>query len=268
MVISRWGFRSLLVFIFLIILAGCDQSAPQRKSKPTHKFEGEIVYRGIFFGEGPVADKIPEIWGNVEPVPTGERKMTKEKASRLLSEHFVDVDERKAMRIAGDREKVRPEKVEEAVNSIRRRIIERIRNTDANFFRRFGEMVKSGNHIEVRKAMREAGERTLTASAAVLGQSKAALVGKEKMELAEVGTGQGKCITTFAAFAVAVTAAGAVNTVGAINLTIAGNYTFAYDTAAVYENSVIWGPDEEPQDRSSVHREMQIDLIKRRLSVG
>lgn len=107
---------SLLFLSFLIVGAvGCTS---QVESTTAHPYlEGEAVFRGLVFGEGRIADELPEIWANVD--------------------RNADPDKQ----ALADQGKVK--------------LIEALRAADATFFKRFGDAIQSGNHLRIDRALQE-----------------------------------------------------------------------------------------------------------------
>lgn len=81
---------------------------------------GEEVFRGIVFGEGYVAEQLPELWDNVV-------------LPELTSEEHV------AQKIA------------------KAQLVADIREADPTFFDRFGKEIQSGDHLRIQKMMDDSG---------------------------------------------------------------------------------------------------------------
>ncbi|WP_170957112.1 sporulation delaying protein family toxin [Bacillus pseudomycoides] len=74
-----------------------DNSISNAQNKPTitteskhQQYDGETIYRGVFFGEGPVAKLFPEIWSEeaTKQANTAEGK----KAAELLAKKINELD--------------------------------------------------------------------------------------------------------------------------------------------------------------------------------
>lgn len=157
------------------------------------QYDGKELYRGIFFGVGPVAEKVPELWSD------GKHRERAERAHEYLQEKGVDVDldpfdadlanplvvrqlaslvderatetenngewERadtlsdlaQAMRSVGAGEKDCDTSTEAFVEIFLAFIDER----DPEYFDRFATEMQSGDPIRVDNAMREAGRKII-----------------------------------------------------------------------------------------------------------
>jgi SdpC family antimicrobial peptide len=92
--------------------------------------DGEQLYRGLFFGEEPVARFFPEMWGG-----------SSQKDEKWTPEHQV------------------------AFSTWKREVIAHIQQADPTFFTRFRTEVTSGQHRRIARIMDES-ETLLTASGA------------------------------------------------------------------------------------------------------
>jgi SdpC family antimicrobial peptide len=82
--------------------------------------DGETIFRGLVFGEGPVAEIFPEVWGRVAAEPPSWTP-----------------EQREAARV------------------IKRELITDIKRADPSFFERFHASMRSGQHVRIARAMDE-----------------------------------------------------------------------------------------------------------------
>ena len=108
-------------------------SADTAHLKATTQYNGETLFRGLYFGEGPVASHFPEIW------------------------HAPQVEQRLSS-VEGSEEWV----------STKDQAVAWVRNSDPTFFQRFEQDVQSGDHIKVSRAYKE-GSQKLSAFAQSMG---------------------------------------------------------------------------------------------------
>ena len=120
----------LLVGLIALPPATVSQAAPAQtgEQRPVSSYDGEAIFRGLYFGQGPVADLFPEIW----------------KQQRYL-----------------DRKKLLTPEDERRMEEVRERIITSLREKDKAFFDRLATTLKGGNHLAIQKALGEATEVTL-----------------------------------------------------------------------------------------------------------
>ncbi|HEX2204495.1 MAG TPA: hypothetical protein VHG91_14385 [Longimicrobium sp.] len=110
----------------LAFSTGCagDLSAPTESVAEVARYDGETLLRGIFFGQGPVAGLLPELW---EGRSVEERAQTPERAAQVR-------------------------KLQDAV-------VARIAKEDPSFFGRFESAVRSGDHLAIEAALQDAAKR-------------------------------------------------------------------------------------------------------------
>ncbi|MDB4951460.1 MAG: hypothetical protein JWM27_4109 [Gemmatimonadetes bacterium] len=99
--------------------------APNRavRAEARAAYDGETVFRGVFFGEGPVAARLPEMW-----------------KERRLGTYSGAVG------------------AAHATAAVEDEIVAEMRLRDPAFFDRFGAALQSGRHVAVDQAMREAAD--------------------------------------------------------------------------------------------------------------
>lgn len=119
------GTACLLLFAAVLIHSGAPQAMADR---PVYSFTGEQLYRGLLFGDGPVAEVIPQVRDHYR-----------------VTNFVTTVEELQLVRATQDR------------------IISAIDETAPEFFRDFRSMIRSGDHFMVQKALREAADVTLRA---------------------------------------------------------------------------------------------------------
>lgn len=117
---------STILIISIVFLGSPLLSFAQSQS--SSKFTGEEVFRGILFGEDPVAKLFPEIWASDE---VAEQLDTKEKVK--------------------------------AWEALKEEVITHIKTNDPTFMDRFGVEMQSGEHLRIQNAMSEASEKITTA---------------------------------------------------------------------------------------------------------
>lgn len=115
-------------------------------SRPSVRFDGETLVRGIFFNRGPVADLLPEVWQAPQLARYG---------AQMRTAKAIELQERILLRVinddaAGVAIKVQPayfgeQPLEQAV--------------PGTFLKRFAADVQSGDRIRMQSAIREAAVR-------------------------------------------------------------------------------------------------------------
>jgi len=159
-------------------------------------FDGETVFKGTFFGMGPVAELIPEIWTGRDlnfikaqlSSPDSAAKAQKaaaavEEVARELRAHgYEDATAAKARKIAEDvltlaqspdelarlldkaAADIRHGSVSAATAVAVNRTMDQIKARDPQFFERFGTDVQSGNHLRISRALEKAGKEFASAT--------------------------------------------------------------------------------------------------------
>lgn len=107
-------------------LAGIAQGTPNQS------FTGEEVFRGIMFGQAPVAQLFPEIWSSDD---VAEQLNTKEKVK--------------------------------AWDALTESVVSQIKTADPTFMDRFGQEMQSGDHLRIQNGMIEASEKMFNAMTAI-----------------------------------------------------------------------------------------------------
>jgi len=128
-----------------VILTGAcsaDREAPTAvQPVAIERYDGETLYRGMIFGEGPVAALFPELWEGVDR-PT---------VQSVGSERYGQV------------------------RAARSQILSELKKSDPQFLDHFADELQSGSHVRVSRAMDEAG-RKLASVVAALGADLSAPV--------------------------------------------------------------------------------------------
>jgi SdpC family antimicrobial peptide len=119
--------------ILCVILVGFQSFLPTfvlgQPPQQRTRYDGETIFRGLYFGRGPVAELFPEIW----------------KQERFL-----------------ERKKLLTPEEERRIAEIQDKIIARIREKDNGFFDRFQRAMQSSDHLTIQKNLDEATALTLS----------------------------------------------------------------------------------------------------------
>jgi cannibalism toxin, SdpC family len=140
---TRWPWVScrpawaVVLSVLLIHLTLLSTGVAWGQTTGTH-YRGETVFRGLFFGTGPIAKKFPEIWEDPMLLHYNEALNNKPELVRKL-------------------------------NELRNKLVKRIAKKDPDFFQRFGEDIQSGDHLIVQAAVEDASTRLVEAMSAELG---------------------------------------------------------------------------------------------------
>jgi hypothetical protein len=167
---SRIATGSIGAIIVSTILASVACSGPTDTGEPKAtvpaRQDGATVFRGIFFGEGPSAQRLPELWGD----SVVQQRVAMTKSPDQLAHQLETAIAR--MKADGWSENVvsRAEQALELVRSgksfpdaqpgdiatFRDLMIAQIAASDPTFFDRFGSEMQSGDHLRVERAMTDA----------------------------------------------------------------------------------------------------------------
>jgi SdpC family antimicrobial peptide len=144
---------------------GTTQEAEQHQA-----YDGQTAFRGVFFGEGPAAERLPELWG--EGAARGFRNASAVPAAELATQLEAGIKAMKAegwsdAQLAGAQQALDtlrsggtlPDQTADAA-ATREIIIARLAQRDPTFFQRFATEIQSGDHLRVQRIMLET--RTLT----------------------------------------------------------------------------------------------------------
>jgi SdpC family antimicrobial peptide len=121
-------FNSIIstALIIAIAVVGIPFTASAQSS--SQSFTGEEVFRGVLFGEDPVAKLFPDIWASDE---VAEQLNTKEKIK--------------------------------AWEALKEQVISHIKTNDPAFMDRFGVEMQSGSHLRIQNALTESSDKITTA---------------------------------------------------------------------------------------------------------
>lgn len=111
---------TVLVAMVFVLAAGQGTHASTtnlRSENPAAGLDGETIFRGIFFGKGPVAELFPELWSH-------SPRLEPDEAAKLAE--------------------------------LENRIVERMKSLDPSFFDRFRKAMTSGNHLRIDDGLKEA----------------------------------------------------------------------------------------------------------------
>ncbi|HEX6940530.1 MAG TPA: hypothetical protein VF158_14030 [Longimicrobiales bacterium] len=109
-----------LVALTVVVVLAAPASDNDVSVPHTVPFSGEAAFRGIVFGQGEVAERLPALW------------------SMSLRERFPEVSD---------------EQIRQAADAV----VKRIREADPTFLDRFGRAVQSGDHVLVSEILEETG---------------------------------------------------------------------------------------------------------------
>lgn len=122
---ARWRLakRALAIQLSVALVSGGLVAAdPGHHSRG--KYEGEAVFRGLFFGSGPVAEAFPELWRNPRRAALHSLRSHPEHAAALAS--------------------------------VETTIVGRINKDSPDFWSRFGADMQSGNHLRIDASLKDA----------------------------------------------------------------------------------------------------------------
>ncbi|MFN0140900.1 MAG: hypothetical protein ACKVQW_12550 [Pyrinomonadaceae bacterium] len=121
--VSHFSAKGVAVSVLISLLfLGLPINSQAQSSQP---FTGEQVFRGVLFGEAPVSQLLPEVWGSDS---VAEQLDTKEKVK--------------------------------AWDAMKEGVVSHINTNHPDFMARFGTEMQSGSHSRIQAAMVEAGEKT------------------------------------------------------------------------------------------------------------
>ncbi|MEF8939165.1 MAG: hypothetical protein V5A22_04910 [Salinivenus sp.] len=137
----RWLTVPLMLCVMALSITACDSSGAGVKEQTpqqatTKSYSGKTIFKGLFFAEGPVAKKFPEIWKN----PSVTRQL-----SRLTSEQQVEAEK------------------------LETKILNWIGEERPKFFGEFRQAIQSGDHLQIRKALDRSSTLMLSAIEDITG---------------------------------------------------------------------------------------------------
>lgn len=144
---SRPSMAALATLGLLIQGAGCDgnviesnapRTAQEQGQQKSKTYDGETIFQGIFFGVGPVAEILPELFqcSGVEKSKELHAHLTQ---SRAFCQEFPTIEQR------------------------REAATQAMRDADPTFFQHFGSSLQSGDHGRTEDAMKEGARLLLKA---------------------------------------------------------------------------------------------------------
>ncbi|WP_103020450.1 hypothetical protein [Salinibacter altiplanensis] len=170
----RWLTVPLIFCVMALSITACDSSGISVKEKTpqqptTQAYSGKTIFKGLFFAEGPVAKKYPEIWKN----PSVTQQL-----SKMTTEQQAEAEE------------------------LETKILNWIGEERPQFFGEFRQAIQSGDHLQIRKALDRSSTLTLNAIEDITGINPEKAVANPAKS-----AGEGTCaVVVFAAVAAVVVA--------------------------------------------------------------
>jgi SdpC family antimicrobial peptide len=175
----------LLAVSALVAAAGCSGSGPadpngqQAPTAEVGHVDGLTVYRGVFFGEGPIADRLPETWGAEARAQRTAMTESPERAAETLQGAIarMKADNWSPALIAQAEQSLAelrsgapvPQAQLGQESTVKDLVVARIAEDDPTFFGRYAADMQSGNHVRVDNAMQEATGKTKEALKIIVG---------------------------------------------------------------------------------------------------
>ncbi len=145
--LKKPGYRKFAALhVSLALTLSCLTSVAPAQSLRVGRFTGEDIFRGLFFGSGPVAEVFPELW--------------RDSRSRVLQTL-----------------RERPDHVA-ALDSVEQVVMRGIDREDSEFMKRFGAEISSGDHVRVDAALKGAAAAILRVLEAEYGEEAIARPGQ------------------------------------------------------------------------------------------
>ena len=153
--------------IFVGCGAGDTPVEPQQASALRAPFDGEVAFRGLFFGVGPVADRLSPLWNNAKlkaqigrltaQSPEAQAEAIETAVTKMQADGWSLSSIANMKQLAKDiRAGLVKEPTAEQQLATQEFLIERIRSADPGFFARFGTAVQSGDHVRIERSIEEA----------------------------------------------------------------------------------------------------------------
>lgn len=196
------GVLSLCMLSSPVMFAGCGGQATRASASSGEdaRPDGQAIFRGLFWGEGDVAKKFPELWENsatgspntrernassldmnvvAQQVEDYGRTLCIEGCTDILRDSFAAA----VMRIrSGERDRVEINSNESIArlkgplkDAATVAIIESLKRQEPGFFDRFGSEMQSGDPVRVRAMLNEAIGELMTAAHKLQSESKGTL---------------------------------------------------------------------------------------------
>lgn len=121
------GAVAILITIALMVHVtrpGLMSTANTASPAATARYDGETLFTGLYFGEGPVAKMFPEIWESPQMARQASQVQNNESWSKTKSQ-----------------------------------AMEWVRTSDPNFFKRFEQDIQSGDHVRVGLAYEQGSQK-------------------------------------------------------------------------------------------------------------
>jgi SdpC family antimicrobial peptide len=144
-----------------------DGSAPTESASVQSRTDGLTIFKGLYFGDGAIADRFPEIWKNdaaakleaeVKTDPEKVASNIEAAAKRAKEKGWSDAIVNQALEVAAQvrrGEGLPAAKQDQA--AMQSLLVARMAELDAGFFDRFADNVQSGDHVRVERTLQEAG---------------------------------------------------------------------------------------------------------------
>ena len=136
--------RYVVITLCLVVGLGPIPSLAAGRAPAQQDYDGESMFRGLFFGQGEIGTLFPEIWHG----------------TRFETIAFSEKGEDLALRMRED-------------------LVHLIHRADTSFFDRFGEAIGTGSHLKISDALDEAGKMLVAALSEQLGVDVRNLVKKD-----------------------------------------------------------------------------------------
>lgn len=152
-------------------------------------YSGEDVFQGLFFGVGPGAKLLPEVWDNPDYLARLERCATSKTTAQIAADIHTAAESLKA---TSPEAAAQLETMSQAVahgeltksaqngaerNALASVVTERLKAGDRSFFLRFGADMQSGNQARVDRALRSVTTKMIASVATANGVDTASLRG-------------------------------------------------------------------------------------------
>jgi len=179
------GAAAIMAVVMATTSAGCGAVADGRDEASDRMavsdsalavMDGEAIFEGIFFGMGPVAKRLPEVWGAQPSLAASDdpaqrahvaqqlrttaarvRAGDNSPESRALAASVGSTGAALAEDIEALAENFEKEGGAAAVRAQITPMMSAVRARDATFFTRFGDAMRSGNRRTIRAALEEGG---------------------------------------------------------------------------------------------------------------
>jgi hypothetical protein len=146
-----------------------DPGPSTTEGRASARFDGETLFRGIFFGKGPVAERLPEYWGaeavaqraKITNSPEVAAQKLEAAIAQMKSEGWAPAIISQAEQTLSDIRSGQPIPEAELSDTalVQELVMARIAESDPTFFSRFAGDMQSGSHVRVGLAIDEASAR-------------------------------------------------------------------------------------------------------------